>query len=214
MPRWRVQRGILRDNPVTMNWLGFVAAVIQGLAWPLVVLVLGLVFRTEIKNLLTRPLERLELGPFKANWMRVLAEVETNVVDVRRLPRSETTRESGAKPQPIQVPLKGLVKTDPAAAVFAAHELIYKRLQDITGEEEGNPPLPRTAAALARVANERGLISPETLRAIEGITVLRNLAAHGGPGSVTPDRAQEYIANVEALLYVLQEVGTKRGDPD
>ena len=180
-----------------MNWLAFFAAVIQGLAWPVVVLVLGLVFRAQIKGLLARPLERLEVGPFKANWLRVLAEVETQV-------ETKATGSDASTDKPSLVP-KALARTDPVAAVFAAHELIYKRLQEITGQEFGSPPLPRTAAALARDAHDRGLISTETLRAIEGITILRNLAAHGGAGEVTPDRAQEYLAQVEVLLWVLHE---------
>jgi hypothetical protein len=66
-------------------------------------------------------------------------------------------------------------------------------------------PLAATAASLARVAAHRGLITPETLRAIDGITFLRNLAAHGGPGGVTPERATEYVVYAKMILWVLNQ---------
>jgi hypothetical protein len=37
---------------------------------------------------------------------------------------------------------------------------------------------------LARLAREQGTISDSTLRAVEGLSVLRNLAAHGRDGEV------------------------------
>jgi hypothetical protein len=58
--------------------------------------------------------------------------------------------------------------------------------------------------ALVREALARDLISPETASAIEGITVLRNLAAHGRAGAVSHDRAVEYLALVDAVLYTLR----------
>jgi hypothetical protein len=62
-----------------------------------------------------------------------------------------------------------------------------------------------SVAELARRASERGLITPETLRSLAGITLLRNLAAHSGPGFVTPERAAEYLAIADMLMFVLAE---------
>jgi hypothetical protein len=58
---------------------------------------------------------------------------------------------------------------------------------------------------LARLANEHGLISDQTLAAIEGMSVLRNLMAHSrGAGEIGVDRAREYLALADAVLYALR----------
>ncbi len=43
------------------------------------------------------------------------------------------------------------------------------------------------------MARQRGLISDETLAAIEGLSVLRDLTAHAG-GDIGVDRARDYLA--------------------
>ena len=53
--------------------------------------------------------------------------------------------------------------------------------------------------ALARTARQRELISDETLAAIEGLSVLRDLTAHGN-GDIGVDRAREYLALASGLL--------------
>jgi hypothetical protein len=42
-----------------------------------------------------------------------------------------------------------------------------------------------------RAALKRGLITDETARAVEGLSILRNLAAHGRAGEVTPASSRE-----------------------
>lgn len=55
-------------------------------------------------------------------------------------------------------------------------------------------------------ARERGLISDETLSAVEGPSVLRNLAAHSHAGNIDIDRARahDYLALADAVLYALR----------
>lgn len=56
---------------------------------------------------------------------------------------------------------------------------------------------------LARMARQRGLISEETLAAIEGVSVLRDLTVHSG-GDIGVDRARDYLALADAVLYALR----------
>jgi hypothetical protein len=72
----------------------------------------------------------------------------------------------------------------------------------IDGSDE--PPLRKlTSRGLASLVRERGLISDETLTAVEGLSVFRNLTAHGG-GDIGTDRAREYLALADAVLYALR----------
>jgi hypothetical protein len=88
----------------------------------------------------------------------------------------------------------------PLAAVL--RELIAQVDSEQTGQNVGTARLTRTALA-------NGLITPETARAIEGITVMRNLAAHGRANEVTPERARDYLALVDAVLFT---IGQGTGD--
>lgn len=61
-----------------------------------------------------------------------------------------------------------------------------------------------TRSGLARLAREKGLITAKSLQAIEGITVLRNLAAHGSAREITTEQAEEYLVLVDAIIYALR----------
>lgn len=178
----------------------------QGLAWPVVVLVLGFVFRKQIQALLSRPMEHVEVGPIRATWAHVMAEVKATVEEMPVTAKPPDTEKAQANigERMKAVTLKQLVRTDPGTAVLIAHDLIYRQLQEMTGQDFGiSTTLPKTPFSLARDARARGLISDETLNAIMGMSRLRNIVAHGGADQVTPDRAQEYVAQVEPILWVL-----------
>jgi len=61
----------------------------------------------------------------------------------------------------------------------------------------------RSATGLARMAHQRGLINEETARAVEGLSVLRNLAASSATEELSPERAIDYLALVDAVLFSL-----------
>ena len=100
--------------------------------------------------------------------------------------------------------LSRLAEIAPWAAVVAAHHRIEDRLAEML---DSASPGERSYSvlggrALARMARQRGLISEETLAAIEGLSVLRDLTAHAG-GDIGVDRARDYLALADAVLYAL-----------
>lgn len=58
--------------------------------------------------------------------------------------------------------------------------------------------------ALARLARDQGLISDETLTAVDGLSVLRNLAAHSSTDEIGAERAHDYLALADAVLFALK----------
>jgi hypothetical protein len=56
---------------------------------------------------------------------------------------------------------------------------------------------------MAELAQQRGLISDETLAAIVGMSVLRNLAAHSRD-EIGLIRALDYLALADAAMYALR----------
>lgn len=89
----------------------------------------------------------------------------------------------------------------PATAIIQAFSQVEQRLRELVGAD-GQKPVAVGAVALARVAAGRGLISPEAVKSVEGIAVLRNMAAHART-RVSVDQAVDYLNLVDAVLYTL-----------
>jgi hypothetical protein len=60
-----------------------------------------------------------------------------------------------------------------------------------------------TARQMSRRALAAGLIQPETMSAIDGVAVLRNLAAHRRQAELDEQRALDYLALVDAVSFAL-----------
>ena len=99
--------------------------------------------------------------------------------------------------------LSTLAEVAPVAAVMEAAGRIEYRLTEML-DGPGEPSSRRLPIrSRARLVRERGLISDETLAAIEGLSVLRNLTAHAR-SDIGVDRALDYLALADAVLYALR----------
>ncbi len=174
-----------------MSDLEFIAALVKALAWPVVVVVVVLLFRRQLAKLLGQPLRSLRAGPLEANWDLQAAELRTELADSTS-PGPDGS--SGATTD-----LAPLAATAPVAAVLQAFSRIEDRLHELLADEPGRG----SALQLARRASDLRLISPEAVRAVEGAAVLRNLVAHGGPTDLDEPRARDYLALVDAVLFAL-----------
>ena len=170
----------------------FIASLVHSLAWPTVVGVLAIVFRAQISKLLDSPLRRFRAGPVELEWDRVLANVEIEVP-------SEVPDTEGAIG--VAAELSDSAREAPATAIIQAFSQVEQRLRELVGAD-GQKPVAVGAVALARVAAGRGLISPEAVKSVEGIAVLRNMAAHART-RVSVDQAVDYLNLVDAVLYTL-----------
>jgi hypothetical protein len=133
------------------------------------------------------------------------------------LERAEVAASVG--PQPMRVPeveansevpviemLGGTVATSPIAAVLDAHAAVERELRDLVVKVVPDSSVSRTPIRqILRMALDHRIISPETANAVEGITVMRNLAAHGKASEVTAEKARDYLALVDAVLYTLRQ---------
>lgn len=99
--------------------------------------------------------------------------------------------------------LSRLAEIAPTSAVMEAFKRIELRLREMLDTPGTLPLRPMGGRVLARGARERGLISDETLAAIEGLSVLRNLVAHSD-SDIGVDRARDYLALADAVLYALR----------
>ena len=114
---------------------------------------------------------------------------------------------AAAEPLPVSLSeeLARLAGVSPRAAVLEAFARVEARLAELldsTGSTE--PARAMSGTALARRASGQKLISDETLSAIQGLAVLRNLAAHSPTDEIAADRARDYLAPADAVLYALR----------
>lgn len=187
-----------------MDWLTFISSLVGSLAWPLTVIGVALFFRRTIKETLARPLRRVKAGPFEAEWE---AKVVEAFVDVAESP------ETGAPPPGrdlVSERLRPVAEQLPAAAVMAAYAEIEEALRrhlTLAGNVEPDRR-PMAARQMAIIAEEHGIISRQTASAIEGATVLRNLAAHGRASEIDRPKALDYLTLADAILYAI-EAGKK-----
>lgn len=100
--------------------------------------------------------------------------------------------------------LARLAEVSPQAAVLEAYKRIEVRLAEVLASAGVPPSSAMGGRALARLARQRDLISDETLAAIEGLSVLRDLTAHSSSGDIGVDRARDYLALADAVLYALR----------
>ena len=171
-------------------------------------------FRRQIAELLGRLVEAEGFG-FKGKFDRAavavakaaaesFAQAGTAAGSGQALDATVEVRES------LTLRLDKLADENPAAAIMAAWAEVEKAIRLRMGDIGGRQPS-IAGMMLARMALERGEISEATLRAVEGLSVLRNLAAHGRGDDVDGEKAHEYLTLADATLYAIKTWRPKPG---
>ena len=158
-----------------------------------------IVLRRPIGAALGRGVRRLRAGPVEVEFDQELAEVRE---ELRRSP--ELAAEPQRLPGSLTEELARLAEVSPRAAVLEAFARIEARLTELLPKADAESYRGFGGRALARQARDRGLISDETLTAIDGLSVLRNLAAHSPTDDIGAERAHDYLALADAVLYALR----------
>lgn len=189
-----------------MSYLDFIAALVQALAWPIAVLLIVLIFRKKISELLSERMTRFKAGPLEVEWARQISETQAEL------------EEAGATPpvtnSPMDPTMRDLAERSPAAAIVEAFGHIELALRHIARSwlpEEDTDRL--GGLRLARLLEQHGALTEEIVRAVEGLTVLRNLSAHGRASDLTAERAVDYLALAQAVLFAIDQNSRSRRPP-
>ncbi len=190
-----------------MSELELVAALVRALAWPLAFLVVVLLLRPALVELLGRQgLRRLKAGPLEAEWER---ERE----------RTQAELGAGALTGPVPVvhghlseELGELARRAPSVTVLEAYARVERELRRLLKGSEVHDVEQLGGIRLARLAADRGLISPASARAVEGVAVMRNLVAHDQV-QTGEQEAREYLALADGVLYGLRHRPSQRARP-
>jgi hypothetical protein len=182
-----------------VNWLAFVASLVHSLAWPAAAMAIVIVLRKPIGVVLGQGVRRVKAGPVEVDFDQLQAEVREELARSPELADAQVPAPAGS----LREELARLAEVSPPAAVLEAYKRIEARLAEMLASVNVESPSTVSGRALARVARQHDLISDETLAAIEGLSVLRNLTAHAG-GEIGVNRSRDYLALADAVLYVLR----------
>lgn len=171
------------------------AEFIASVAWPVTALAVAVMFRAPITEALRAAGGRVKAGPFELEWKRSVSTVEA---DLGLPPSISEGKIGGAAGK-----LDELAEKSPVAAIVEAYGRLEQALRALLSTREQKLDSRVGVLPLARMALEQGKISPETMNAIEGLDILRNLAVHGRQEELSPKRAHEFVALVQGVLYSL-----------
>jgi hypothetical protein len=198
----------------------FVASLVGGLVWPVAIVIIMVIFRKPLANLIGDMSEG-EAGPtgvkFKRAWRREAEAVRSEAASSVNADLPETAPptangdfadDAGPGPSSIE---RYHAATQPELAIQGAHRQLANRLREVLGEESASSPhFSEDITALAERAFRRGLIPPQVLNSVEGLSVLHSLA-QAAPERVTPAQAQEFQVLTKAVLYTLRDQQLSRG---
>jgi len=185
----------------------FIASLVSSLAWPAVVVAILVIFRRQFGIMLDR-LSRLRLGAGQGqdadgDWERTEETLRQSLSAVREPART------GAGPEPAPTaqgarPRRGLPAADsgPRALIDDRWNALEEQLRNVV-----RPVSPLGAGELAGagfdtlldIALQSGLLTATTVRSLDSLRQLRNLAR--ADGSLTARRAQDFALMTDAVIY-------------
>lgn len=185
-----------------MSVLDFVAALVAALAWPTAFVIVMLILRSHIPDFL-RSVRKLKLSGFEVELVRARTDIETAVAVATETEVSELGSSD-------QVPLAAAIIGDPTTTILRTHgrleEELLLRLK-AAGVEVANS---KSATQLVALGVTRGIFTESAAEAVRGVSILRNLVAHGRGERVTEAEAAQYVALVEATIFSLRAKPSKK----
>jgi hypothetical protein len=169
----------------------------------LVVLVAVFLLRMELPKLLGR-LEHLKAFSVEAQFGRQLEDIRPLV--------GSTAGKGKDIAQPVGTllveALSPVAKIAPATAIVDAYARVEEELRQRLVAKGVTRVYQTSAPELVRLAAGSNLLKPQTIQAFLGLGVLRNLAIHGGDTEISPEKAMEYLALADGVLFALTSEAT------
>ena len=186
-----------------MDTRQFITSLVSSAAWPVAVVIIGLVYREAIVRWITE--RRAPDPPTTPDTSVPFAEVLAQTT--QQLVEAAIVRPAGATQQDLhRDDVDRTINPSPAAAVVEMHALIDKALQRLVygGPSNDAKDLGTVTMSLARSARNSGHVNDNMVEAIEKLTLLRGLATNRGGGEVDQMGSLGYTMLVQAVLYQLE----------
>jgi hypothetical protein len=203
-----------------VDGFAFVASLVSSLAWPVLILVLAVVFRHQIAELIGRLRTVKALGaegtfdPKEAEASVALATAKaTATVQATTSIKATTATIEGQATAPLEVVpfpsnrqlterLMSVANSDPQAAVLEAYAEVERAMKRRMTDAKVAGVERLQGSELLDVALRKAVINRETAEAARGILVLRNLADHDK--DIGLEKALDYLSLADAVMYSIE----------
>ena len=187
-----------------MDWITFASKAIDSLAWPIVALMLGLVFRRKLLDIIPN-IKKFKAGPLEAEFelatKQVLASAEQASSHARPM---EPARPEGTSLDPEAEIVAQLIgaRTDPAGIILGGWSNVDGELFRLGLQlDMFVDPLTSTTKVYEAVMSSDEL-PDETRKLILKLRDLRNQVAHAKVAP-TVDAAQDYLLAVARVVELV-----------
>ncbi len=221
-------------KPDTFEWLRPFTELVGVVVWPVLVTVLIIVFRRQVRDLLANVSE-LTIGSNKAKFRKKGTQLSEDLLASLTAPALVASAAPGVSETISPAPLNGQVG-DPEAEVptveskprILLREYYADRIHDnpLNAILEGNLAIERwfdhaisahgfsltgkefrkrSSHEMSLIALDLGMISTTSQSTVDGLVIMRDLAAHKGGEAATSDQAREFLILADGLLYMLDK---------
>lgn len=231
------ERGIsdvrVSDSRIRMDILTFITRSIEGLAWPVCVLIVTLLFKVQIADLLSRPKREDPGGEFEfseAAKEQIAVVTEAGIAAAGPSSSGENGTGSASGEQCFLDTAYELLDISPRAAVIEGWRSLYRAALDTLSRYEESPSeaassssgyeesssegaspssghYPTRHPPPARVAlclRDRGILSPAQIAIFDELRQLRNQGVHADDFEMSDKKAKEYLILAEFLIEKLK----------
>ncbi|HVZ44597.1 MAG TPA: hypothetical protein VHA82_12375 [Ramlibacter sp.] len=206
-----------------MDWLQFIASVIGSLAWPTAAVVLGFMFREQVRKLLDKMKTLKAPGGIEAAFTEQVSEVAAEVKYIPE-PASSAKKENAVATVPYQEQsaddlagyLVGPIR--PTAAILDTWRSIEAYIYELYRAYWHEEPKSGTWLSIVKGFNNFEIFSDELLKIVLDMGRLRNQVAHSR-FEPDEDAARDYVSTAQRVLATLAGVreriveDEKRGVP-
>lgn len=175
-----------------MTVLEFIVSILDAVAWPLAVVVLGIIFRNELTGLLRHLAKVKAPGGFEAEFREQLVEI---------------TRRAEQLPLPPKTALDDVGTTSPTDAVRHPHLAVleaWRTVDDQLRATAADLGVDRTApvSVLLKTISDRDRLDPHNVKLVRDMQRVRNAVAHGEV-HIEPESAAAYASAAAKVRSVL-----------
>jgi hypothetical protein len=187
-----------------MDALTFSAEILKAIAWPVAVVALALLFRAELRHLLSR-VTKLRHNETEVEFSELLGEVIRKKQEVLPTERQESLsleepRVSFARRAP-ESPYRDLILASPRDAILAAwRDLEFAALEALSGRiPKGSETKPLTPRLIGQLLFKEKILNEGQLELFNDLRSLRNQATHNVDFLVRAPAAESYCNTIGAL---------------
>jgi hypothetical protein len=189
-----------------MDWLTFIVRMTSALAWPLVVIVLIVVFRNHLAGLARRIQELRLPGGTKAKFVKELEEVRrtSQAVEItKRFTRGNVRIQEGRFLSSGELAIARVASTLPESVIFESYneieQVILRHFEKLPESARGESP-----ADLIEMLFKASFLDAKAKALYEELRSLKNTASHTST-HITPGEALEYREHATLFADLLSE---------